>query len=258
MLPVVTFGWGFDQVERLHRPLGGADLRQELTDRVAGDIGKALAQASAWEQRRRVAGGGARQPGRRIARRGRRTWEGRAATVARAQHRCWVDVLGVRSEALAEVAAAPARRGGSGCRRGAARGRRDPGGRRRSPAGTCRPRASRSMDNPAGQQAKDVLRLVCDARKVHGWSSGPSSSASRTASLLAADTFTAELTPGIRRSRGGAHERAVWRPRAVSCARRSRWRGRHWRRCAHAADAEDPGAGHDPDATAGPRPGGRR
>ena len=104
VLPVVTFGWGFDHANDLVVSIGGTDLRQELTDRVAGDIGKALAQASVWDNAAQSLAAvrdnlvsGSTLVGR--------SWEGEAASWSRAHTDAWVAALGTQSEALAAVAA---------------------------------------------------------------------------------------------------------------------------------------------------------
>jgi len=103
VLPVVSLGWGFEQVCDFMAHWGGPDLRAELVDLVAGDVGKALGQASAWEHageslaavRANLVVGSAAAA---------RTWQGRAATSARDHVQEWVDQLGLKSDALDQVA----------------------------------------------------------------------------------------------------------------------------------------------------------
>ena len=102
---MVTFGWGFDQANDLLISLGGTDLRRELTDLVAGDIGKALSQASAWEHAAQSLAAVRGQPARRAPAASARSWEGEAASWSRAYTDAWVGALGLQSEALAAIAA---------------------------------------------------------------------------------------------------------------------------------------------------------
>ena len=69
VLPEVTFGWVADQACALVSDLGGPDLRREITDWVAGDVGKASTQASVWEHAATSVAGRTSQP---RPRRGRR------------------------------------------------------------------------------------------------------------------------------------------------------------------------------------------
>ena len=103
VLPVVSLTWGFSQVNDLLVSVGGPDLRRELTDVVAGDIGKALAQASVWEGSARAlaAISGNLAHGSRVV---GRSWVGHAASSSHAHTEAWVAELGSQSETLAQVA----------------------------------------------------------------------------------------------------------------------------------------------------------
>ena len=103
-LPEVTFGWGFDQAAELLQRCGGWDLRHLVTDWLAGDVAKALDQASAWEH----AGGALRAVHGNLTRGAHvvaTTWEGRAATSSTAYVDAWIRVLTFQSAAMEQVAA---------------------------------------------------------------------------------------------------------------------------------------------------------
>ncbi len=95
-LPEVSFGWLFDKACELIDWVGGPDLRSWVTDQIAGDVGKASLQASAWghaaDAMRAVEGNLARGEGA-IA----QTWHGDAATAAGAYLDQWLASL--RSQA---------------------------------------------------------------------------------------------------------------------------------------------------------------
>ena len=107
VLPEVTFGWVADQACALVSDLGGPDLRRDITDWVAGDVGKASTQASVWEHsavsvaavRRNLAHGAVAVA---------LTWEGSAAdaSAARRGHaEAWSGALEEQRDGLARVAA---------------------------------------------------------------------------------------------------------------------------------------------------------
>jgi uncharacterized protein YukE len=104
VLPEVTFGWVADQVCALVRDLGGPDLRREITDWVAGDVGKASTQASVWEHaavsvaavRRNLVQGAVAVA---------TTWEGLAAEAARGHVDAWAGALDEQSDGLTRLAA---------------------------------------------------------------------------------------------------------------------------------------------------------
>ena len=94
MLPTVSFGGLFDKAYDLLERLGGPDMRSGLTESVAGDIGKAMAQASAWENAGRAMVGGQRQPVPRLPRRVALAWGGAAAESSRSYSRAWIERSG--------------------------------------------------------------------------------------------------------------------------------------------------------------------
>jgi uncharacterized protein YukE len=104
VLPEVTFGWVADQACALVRDLGGPDVRREITDWVAGDVGKASTQASVWGHaavsvaavRRNLVHGAVAVA---------TTWEGVAAEAARGHADAWAGALGEQSDGLTRVAA---------------------------------------------------------------------------------------------------------------------------------------------------------
>ncbi len=103
VLPVVAFGAVFDHVADLVVQLGGPDLRIWVTELVAGDVGKAAAQASAWEHasgslaavRANLAHGAQAIAG---------SWEGAAAASSSACVAVWVAALDRQSEIFSLVA----------------------------------------------------------------------------------------------------------------------------------------------------------
>jgi uncharacterized protein YukE len=103
-LPEVSFGGLVDLVFDFLHHHGCIDIRQTVTDWITGDIGKASAQASAWEQ----AGAGLLAVADNLttgAARVARTWEGRAATSASAHALSWVGALEQQARAMQQVAA---------------------------------------------------------------------------------------------------------------------------------------------------------
>ena len=104
VLPEVTFGWVADQACALVSDLGGPDLRREITDWVAGDVGKASTQASVWEHsaasvaavRRNLVHGAVAVAA---------TWEGSAAEASRGHADAWAGALGEQRDGLARLAA---------------------------------------------------------------------------------------------------------------------------------------------------------
>ena len=103
-LPVVTFGGVLDQANELVIRSGGPDIRSWVTDLIAGDIGKAAAQASAWEHAGRALAAvrdNLAHGSHAVA----RTWDGAAATSSRSCTDAWVGALERHSDTLAGVAA---------------------------------------------------------------------------------------------------------------------------------------------------------
>jgi uncharacterized protein YukE len=102
-LPEVSFGWIFDKACALISWLGGPDLRAEVTEQIAGDVGKASLQASAWDNASAtlaaVRGNLAHGTGA-IA----HTWEGQAAHSSGVYLDRWVASLGEQSGAMSQVA----------------------------------------------------------------------------------------------------------------------------------------------------------
>jgi len=104
VLPVVTFGWALDQANEVVTRIGGPDIRSWVTDRVAGDIGKAAAQASAWEHAGRAlvaVRGNLARGSQAVA----RSWDGAAAASSRSYTDAWLGALERQSDTLAGVAA---------------------------------------------------------------------------------------------------------------------------------------------------------
>jgi hypothetical protein len=103
VLPQVTFGWAFDQLCRLVQDVLGWDLRRGLTDQIAGDVGKALEQADAWE----FAGAAVGVVGDNVSRGARAvttTWAGKAASSSHDYALEWVGSLDAQSRAMNHVA----------------------------------------------------------------------------------------------------------------------------------------------------------
>lgn len=103
-LPEVTFGYLMDKCCDLIVWVGGPDPREYVTKWIAGDVGKASLQASAWDhlsdcldsvQRNLDAGDD------RIA----QTWRGGAAANAHARAQSWVTALSSQSSSCATMAA---------------------------------------------------------------------------------------------------------------------------------------------------------
>lgn len=101
-LPEVSFGWAMDKVCDAITWVGGPDPREHVTQWIAGDVGKARAQAVAWlcvaecltdVQANLMAGSDA------IA----RTWEGAASSAAADQMRRWQGCLLNQSGAMREM-----------------------------------------------------------------------------------------------------------------------------------------------------------
>ena len=101
-VPELSLGGPVDHVLELVTRLGGPDLRRDLTDLLAGDVGKASSQARAWEQaaastlaiRDDLARGQATVA---------RSWLGVAADVSCGYTSAWVEALAhpvAESEAL--------------------------------------------------------------------------------------------------------------------------------------------------------------
>jgi uncharacterized protein YukE len=88
-LPEVSFGWLFDKACELISWVGGPDLRAWVTDQIAGDVGKAETQASAWAN--------AGDAGIR------RTWTGDAASSASAYIDQWLTSLKNQAKAMDQV-----------------------------------------------------------------------------------------------------------------------------------------------------------
>jgi hypothetical protein len=103
VLPAVTFGALFDQANELLIQIGGPDIRSGLTDFVTGDIGKALSQASVWDDAGRAlaAVSGNLSHGSVLV---ARSWEGAGAVSARHYSEIWIGALDLQSDTLARVA----------------------------------------------------------------------------------------------------------------------------------------------------------
>jgi hypothetical protein len=104
VLPTVTFGGLFDQANDLLMHFGGPDVRSWATDFVAGDVGKALSQASVWEHTGRAlaaVSGNLSHGSRRVA----RSWDGAAATSSGTYSQAWIGALDRQSDTMARVAA---------------------------------------------------------------------------------------------------------------------------------------------------------
>lgn len=101
-LPEVSFGWLFDKACELISWVGGPDLRSWVTDQIAGDVGKASTQASAWAN----AADALRAVDDNLDRGDaaiRRVWTGRAATAASAYIDQWLSSLRSQAEAMDQV-----------------------------------------------------------------------------------------------------------------------------------------------------------
>jgi uncharacterized protein YukE len=103
VLSMISLTWGFSQANDLLVSIGGPDLRRELTDLVAGDIGKALTQASVWESSAQALAAirGNLAHGSEVV---GRSWAGEAASSSRALTDGLVAELGSQSDTLALVA----------------------------------------------------------------------------------------------------------------------------------------------------------
>ena len=102
-LPEVSFGWALDKVCDLLSYIGGPDPREYVTKWIAGDIGKAALQASAWEhaadcvkivEQNLASGAGA------IA----LTWKGRASVSAAAHLDQWLTALADQATGMGQMA----------------------------------------------------------------------------------------------------------------------------------------------------------
>ncbi len=101
-LPEVSFGWLFDKACELISWVGGPDLRSWVTDQIAGDVGKAETQASAWMN----AGTAMRAIEGNLSRGDsgiRRTWTGEAASSAGAYIDQWLTGLRNQANAMDQV-----------------------------------------------------------------------------------------------------------------------------------------------------------
>lgn len=103
VLPEVTFGWVADQACALVRDLGGPDLRREITDWVAGDVGKACTRASVWGASAASVGAVRRNLAHGAIAVGA-TWEGSAAEASRGHADAWTVALQEQGDGLARVA----------------------------------------------------------------------------------------------------------------------------------------------------------
>jgi uncharacterized protein YukE len=103
-LPEVTFGWALDKVCELVVWVGGPDPREHVTKWIAGDIGKASTQVSAWQQVADcVTAVDANLDAGRVAI--TRTWTGEAAGASAGHMDRWSTCLGEQSGAMRQVAA---------------------------------------------------------------------------------------------------------------------------------------------------------
>jgi uncharacterized protein YukE len=102
-LPEVSFGWILDKACELISWLGGPDLRAEVTEQIAGDVGKASLQASAWDNAS-LAMGAVRGNLTRGEGAIERSWQGRAAISSTAYLDQWLTALGGQENAMAQVA----------------------------------------------------------------------------------------------------------------------------------------------------------
>jgi uncharacterized protein YukE len=101
-LPEVSFGWLFDKACELIDWVGGPDLRSWVTDQIAGDVGKASLQASAWgsaADAMRAIEGNLERGGGAIG----QTWHGDAATAAGAYLDQWLASLRAQASAMDRV-----------------------------------------------------------------------------------------------------------------------------------------------------------
>jgi uncharacterized protein YukE len=103
VLPVVTLGWSLDRANELLTRIGGPDIRSWVTDHIAGDIGKAAAQASVWEHASAALAAvrGNLSHGSDVV---SRSWEGVAAESSRSCIAAWIGALESQSDTLALVA----------------------------------------------------------------------------------------------------------------------------------------------------------
>jgi len=103
VLPVVTLGWSYDHAAEVVIGLGGPDIRSWITDHLAGDIGKAAAQAAAWEQAARALKAiqdNLAHGSHRVA----RSWVGAAAGSSRSHLDALIGALDRQGDTLAQVA----------------------------------------------------------------------------------------------------------------------------------------------------------
>lgn len=101
-LPEVSFGWIFDKACELIDWLGGPDLRAEVTEQIAGDVGKASLQASAWENASTAMGAVCGNLTRGVGTIDR-TWQGRAALASGSYLDSWVTALDGQGKAMAQI-----------------------------------------------------------------------------------------------------------------------------------------------------------
>ena len=94
----------FDQAHELLVQLGAPDVRPWATEFVAGDIGKAMSQASAWEHAAQALAAISGQPVPRLPP-GGWSWEGSAASSSRTHSRAWIGALDLQGDTMARVAA---------------------------------------------------------------------------------------------------------------------------------------------------------
>lgn len=101
-LPEVSFGWLFDKACELISWVGGPDLREWVTEQIAGDVGKASLQASAWTNAAdaaRACGGNLGRGDAAI----REVWTGRAAAAAGAYLDQWLSALERQAAAMDQI-----------------------------------------------------------------------------------------------------------------------------------------------------------
>lgn len=101
-LPVVSFGFPWNQLCDLMSAIGGPDPRVHVTRWIAGDIDKAARQASAWE----LTAGGLRGVAANLARGAEKidgTWEGHTATKAASHTQRWIRALEEQAGGMEQV-----------------------------------------------------------------------------------------------------------------------------------------------------------
>jgi uncharacterized protein YukE len=101
-LPEVSFGWLFDKACELISWVGGPDLREWVTEQIAGDVEKASMQASAWTNAAdamRSCGGNLSHGDAAI----RTVWTGKAANAAGAYLDQWLTALERQAAAMDQV-----------------------------------------------------------------------------------------------------------------------------------------------------------